>query len=127
MTITIPAEDVLRLREALYMQLGDIAEDLASAARPPGREASDEWPKLVARFDRTRAVLDAIGWSERDPEADAALDLAVHRPTIVAALREDLETERDMMDTDNERQRERATTNAAAIERLLTELNREVK
>ena len=38
---TIPAEAVIRLREALYGQLGYIAEELASAARSLGFYVQD--------------------------------------------------------------------------------------
>jgi hypothetical protein len=118
----IPAQAVLLLHEALYMQLGDVAEELATAARPPGREASGEWLKAVARFDRTRILLDAIGWNEDDPERDAEIDLNRHRQVIVAALTDELSVEHDLMDTDDQRQRERAETNAAVAERFLAEL-----
>jgi hypothetical protein len=76
---TIPAEAVIRLREALYGQLGYIAEELASAARTPGHEINDEWSEPVARFDRTCALLDQIGWNEHDPEQDVEIDLDQHR------------------------------------------------
>jgi hypothetical protein len=130
MMTTIPADAVLRLREALYSQLGDVAEELASADRRPGREIHDEWSTAVARFDRTRALLDEIGWSERDPEHDVEIDLDAHRQAIVAALSEQLEAEHYLMAEQGqavEKQRERARCHALTIEAFMaaTGLERE--
>jgi hypothetical protein len=119
---TIPADSVLRLRQALYTQLAGAAEELARAASRPGRERREECAEQVAHLDLVRGLLDAIGWRERDPEPDIALDLGRHRPTIITALREHLDIERDLVDTHNEGQRERAMTNAAAIEAILSKL-----
>jgi hypothetical protein len=129
MSITIPADAVLQLRGALYSELGDVAEELASAVRPPEREASDEWPKLVARFDRTRAVLDVIGWTERDPERDVEIDLDLHRRVIVDALSDALEGERDLMLEEGDaakEQREHAGQRAKVIEAFAASVGLEV-
>jgi hypothetical protein len=118
----IPAEAVLRLREALYSQLGYIAEELASLARTPGREINDEWSEPVARFDRTRALLDQIGWSERDPEQDVEIDLDRHRQVILAALNDHLSIERYLMSEEGDHaagQRQRAHARALTIESFM--------
>ena len=120
---TIPADAVLRLREALYGQLGDVAEELASASRQPGREVHDEWSGAVARFDRTRALLDEIGWSERDPERDAEIDLDQHRQVIVVALSDQLEAEHYLMAEQGQtaaQQRQRARGHALTIESFMS-------
>ncbi|HYM53920.1 MAG TPA: hypothetical protein VES97_01050 [Solirubrobacteraceae bacterium] len=123
MTMTIiPADDVPRLREALYGQLGDVAEGLASVTRTPGRGVHSEWAEPMTRFDLNRALLDQVGWNDRDPEQDAEIDLDIHWETIETALRWDLDTYRRLADTTDAPQRERATANIAAIERLLSEL-----
>jgi hypothetical protein len=83
----IPAAAVLRLREALYSQLGKVAEELDQIVVSAGR-AHDDWSEPVARFDRTRALLDVLGWNERDPELDVEIDLDRHRRVIVEALSE---------------------------------------
>jgi hypothetical protein len=119
---TIPAAAVLRLREALYGQLGDVAEELASAGRTPGRKVHDEWYEPVARFDRTRALLDDIGWSELDPEPDVEIDLATHRQVIVTALSDQLEAERHLMAERGqaaEKQRQQARCHALTIESFM--------
>jgi hypothetical protein len=84
-TIAIPADIVRELRGALYHQLGAIAEDIASARREPGELA--EWAQPVGRFERTRALLDLIGWGVREPEL-ATLDIDRHRAVIAEALSE---------------------------------------
>jgi|CZKG01.1.fsa_nt_gi hypothetical protein len=119
---TIPADAVLRLREALYGQLGDIAEELASLVRTPGHERHTEWSEPVARFDRTRALLDEIGWNEPDPEQRAEIDLDQHRQVIVAALSDQLESERYLMAEQGpaaEQQRQRAYARALTIETFM--------
>ncbi|HYM53931.1 MAG TPA: hypothetical protein VES97_01105 [Solirubrobacteraceae bacterium] len=116
---TVPADAVLRIREALYAQLGKAAEDLADASWKPERGA--EWAEPVARFDRNRALLDEIGCNEPGAEW-AEIDLDTHWQTIVTALHWDLGTYEHLADTQDADQRERATANAAAIERLLGEL-----
>jgi hypothetical protein len=119
MSTTIPAEAAIQLRDALYMQLGSIAEDLATAPRSPRGDAS-QWLDAIARFDPVRAVLDAIGWD--DDSADITLDLTAHRTAIIAALRAALESEHYLMDTPDEGQRGRATARAAVVEGLLSEV-----
>lgn len=121
----IPADAVLRLREALYGQLGNVAEELASAERDPAREAHGAWAEPVARFDRARALLDQIGWNERDPEHDAQIDLDQHRAVILEALTEALENERYLLDQPGnlaEPQRQRAYGHALIIESFLETL-----
>ena len=51
-TTTIPADAALLLRGALYGQLGDVAEEIASARRRPqaNRAQVDEWAEPVARY-----------------------------------------------------------------------------
>ena len=119
---TIPADAVLRLREALYGQIGDVAEDLATATRQPGREAREEWTEPVASFDRTRTLLDQISWNERDPEQDAEIDLDQHRQVIVEALSAQLETEHHLMSERGPaaaQQRRRARSYAHTIETFM--------
>jgi hypothetical protein len=118
----IPADAVLRLREALYGQIGDVAEDLATATRQPAREAREEWTEPVARFDRTRALLDEIGWNERDPERSAEVDVDQHRQVIVEALSAQLESEHHLMSERGPaaaQQRHRARNYARTIEALM--------
>jgi hypothetical protein len=98
MTIIIPGDAVLRLREAAYWQLGSIAERLHDLTSRPECEQNGHWLREpVTDFDRARALLDEIGWSNHAPGRDVEIDLDQHRPVIVAALTDQLAVERDLM------------------------------
>ncbi len=117
-TTTIPAEIVRELRGALYHQLGRAAEDIASAYTEPGRGNPDEWSEPIARFERIRALLDRIGRSARDPERDITVS-DHHRRAVAAALSNDLEIERSMMEEQSDAaagQRESARARTLMIE-----------
>jgi len=76
----------------------------------------------VARFDRTRALLDEIGWNERDHEQDVEIDLDRHRQVIEEALSEALEGERSLMSEKGQgaaQQRSRARARAATVEEFM--------
>ena len=93
---TIPAAAVAQLRVALHSELGNVAQELDEIVVTSGR-ARDDWSPPVARFDRTRSLLDELGWNERNPERDIDIDLDRHRQVIVEGLREALESERYLM------------------------------
>jgi hypothetical protein len=114
----IPAAAVPRLREALYSELGNVAGELDEIVVTNER-AQDDWSEPVARFDRTRAVLDVLGWNERDPEHDVEIDLDRHREVIEDALSAELDRERFLMSEKGqaaERQRQNARARALTIE-----------
>jgi len=118
---TIPAEAVVQLREALYSELGNVAQELDEIVVTAER-VHDGWSDPVARFDRTRALLDEIGWNERDPERDAEINLDRHRQVIKEALSEALEGEHHLMSEKGEgavQQRSRARARAATIEAFM--------
>ncbi len=119
MTQSIPAAVVRQLRGALFGQLGSVAEDLAALNNEPGREVRGEWSEHIERFDRTRALLDRIGWSEQAAEGPTEIDLDRHRRAIVDSLRSDLEVARSLVDEEGdaaEGQRWRARAEAQRIE-----------
>lgn len=129
MSTIIPAETVLRLRDALYVQLGEAAEELTSIVLSQGREHAD-WSEPVARFDRTRALLDEIGWNERDLERDVAIDVDQHRKVIIDALRDALATEHHFMAEPGDHaaaQRQRAHARALSIETWADSVGLEVR
>jgi ElaB/YqjD/DUF883 family membrane-anchored ribosome-binding protein len=114
----ILAAAVPRLREALYSQLCKVAEELDEIVSSTGR-ALDDWSVPVARFDRTRAALDVLGWNERSPEHDMEIDLDEHRQVIVDALCDELDTEHYLMSEKGpaaKRQRQKARARARTIE-----------
>lgn len=119
---TIPADAVAQLREALYSELGNVAEEVDAIVVTSGR-ARDDWSPPVPRFDRARALLDELGWNERDPERDVEVDLDCHRQVIVEALSEALEGERYLMNEQGRhagRQRRNSRARAATIEAFMT-------
>jgi hypothetical protein len=119
--ISIPAEAVVQLREALYSELGKVAQELDEIVVTTGR-AQDDWSPPVARFDRTRALLDEIGWNERDPERDVEINPDRHRRVMVEALSEAREGEHYLMSEKGEhaaQQRRNAHARAATIEAFM--------
>jgi hypothetical protein len=68
-TITIPARIVRVLRESLHSQLGMAAEDIGQASHEGGRRCPHLYAEPVERFDRTRALLDLMGWKETEGTA----------------------------------------------------------
>jgi len=124
---TVPAAAVVQLREALYSELGNVTEEI-DAIVVTSRRARDDWSPAVARFDRTRALLDALGWNERDPERDVEVDLDRHRQVIVEALSEALEGEHYLMGEKGKRasrQRRNARARAATIEAFMDDADLE--
>ncbi|HEX5851962.1 MAG TPA: hypothetical protein VFY36_02600 [Solirubrobacteraceae bacterium] len=120
----IPAEIVLFLRRALYARFARTAGDIDSEC---SLASPSDMTGPLAEFDRTRALLNAIGWNKKPPQQDdVALDLAVHGPTLIDAL----EYDRDMSDwlshqeaTESPEGRKRAAANAATIECFLSDLD----
>lgn len=118
MSTTIPAAVVPQLREALYLELASISEDVGAlvVAR---RDVRGEWPALMARLDRTRGLLGVIGWRDSDPEQDAEVDLASDGRLIAEALRDYLPGERSLIAERGEHaagQRKRARARVRAVE-----------
>ncbi len=114
-----PAQNALRDATG-GTQLGNVAEHLHRAVERPDREQHGErFAEPVAHFDRTRRLLDEIGWSERNPERDAEIDLDQHRQAIIEALTDQLAVERDMVATGrkdrDEVQRQLASARAHTI------------
>jgi hypothetical protein len=99
-SITIPARIVRVLRESLHSQLGVAAEDVAQANHEGGRERPELYAEPVERFDRTRALLDLMGWKDVEGEGPAIVNFAVHRRTVLAALESQLQVERNAMEDD---------------------------
>jgi hypothetical protein len=99
-TITIPARIVRYLREALHSQLGMAAEDISQASHEVGRARPVLCAESMERFDRTRALLDLIGWKDTTDEGPATINLVGHRQALLTALQAQLTAERDMTNDD---------------------------
>jgi hypothetical protein len=114
----IPAHVVPLLREAAYGQLASVTGAMAHASG--STSAQTTWPDLLARFDRARALLDAIGWTDSD--GDAQIELAAHRRAIIDALRDHLPLERALIAERGEAaadQRRKARSHVQAIETFM--------
>jgi hypothetical protein len=82
---TSPARIVRYLREALHSQLGMAAEDIGQTNHEGGRLRPILYAEPLERFDHARALLDLIGWKDEADERPAIVDLADHRPALLAA------------------------------------------
>jgi hypothetical protein len=95
-----------------------VADELDSIVVAVGRAQAD-WSAPVARFDRTRALLDAIGWNERDPEPDLEVELEQHRQAMEESLSAQLDSELYLASQSGPaagKQRRRAGAYAATIQ-----------
>jgi len=91
-TITIPADMVGRVRNSLFGELGGAAHDVGQASEQWGRESHPEWfADPLAAFDRARALMDHLGWTEPNPPAAAQIDVAVYGDLFLATLRGEIE------------------------------------
>jgi hypothetical protein len=120
----VPADAVLRLREAVYSKLGGATEEISGLVILPGREQNGEWfTQPVVNFKRVCALMEVIGWSETAGEVDnAEVDFAEHGPLIVEALSEQLAMEHGFLEDDPDprgKQHKRARHYADVIERFL--------
>jgi hypothetical protein len=118
-TVRIPAGVVVALREGLVSLLDDVAGELDEVLVRPVRARGREWVKPVMRFDRVRAVLDLVGWEQRDPELGVEVDARWYGQTVKDALERELDSTLHLAETGDERQRERASAAAGVIERFL--------
>lgn len=118
--LEIRVEVVLLLRGILYAEVARASEELAEECTLTAR--TDVAEKL-ARFDRVRALLDAIGWGEGEQQLALEIDSGVHGQTLRDVLEADLELQLHLAATDDVSQREDATATAALIESFLAELD----
>ncbi len=124
-TLTIPADVVTIVRNALHTELGQAASEIAAVSEEHERERYPErYEEPVAHFDAYRALLEAIGWGDTERPEPVQMDLAQHHWELLTALEARLEIERDYMAVSPhlkgaERQRQTATRYARAIEGFL--------
>jgi hypothetical protein len=86
-TITIPAELVEYLRTCLHSELGGAADEISDTVMQPMRERYPEWyDDGLARLDRTRVLLDAIGWADPSDPVPVEIDLSAHSAALIAGL-----------------------------------------
>jgi hypothetical protein len=119
-TIDIPAECVAILRSSLLSQIGIPAGQVEEASMTHEKENHPEWFRVpLAEIDEHRAVVDRLGWADRDTEESVSLDLGAHRNVIVKALHTRLEVERDYMQIDDVRGVQEQYATAALNSRVI--------
>jgi hypothetical protein len=85
--ITVPARLVGVLRSGLHSEIGNAAKAIAQVAGRAGREQHPEsYRETLERLDRTRALLDLIGWSATGPAVAVRVELPAHRETMLDGL-----------------------------------------
>ncbi len=131
---TIPTGLVRPVRLGLHTELGAAASEIDKVSIEWGRHEHPEWyEKPLAKFDATRALLDVVGWGEPEQADPVEIDLDEHKGALLAALREQMELHRGLVDeadlVDVERAEEgkppkaQATrARAAALDRLFARL-----
>jgi hypothetical protein len=111
--ITVPAEMAGELRNGLHSVIGEAADGISATTELSGRERHPEWyAEHRDRFERTRTLLDLIGWGEPEQPAAIRIDLHQHRRAVDEALdvrllvaADDLK-EADLVDTERAEQGE---------------------
>ena len=91
MNTTIPAQIVNVVRSAALTELGEAAAQIEEASIGYEKERHPEnFAGPLKRFDETRALVDALGWSD----SERVIDLDVHGQALARALESRLITER---------------------------------
>jgi hypothetical protein len=122
----IAGDEVRTLRLSLLPQFRAATEELLTVSGNHGWEHNDWFTKPLTNFDAARNLLDRVGWFEREPELEVDIDVSAVRPTLVVALREQLDGECHLMDTHDPGQRAKARARASAIERLAGRLGLDI-
>lgn len=82
-TLTIPAEIVPDVREALFSLMGDATEQIDQALIRPGRELHPEWYEEARhQLERVFALLDLVGWAAKDEPREVEVDPREHGKTL---------------------------------------------
>jgi hypothetical protein len=132
-TLTIPADVVGILRNALHTEIGQDASEIVRVSEDGhGDLHAEEYDKPLMDFDAHRALLDAIGWSKPDSDEAVQIDLEQHRWALLTTLARRLAVEHDLMQSDQhmpgaEQQRETAMRFARPLEGFLPTLRARVK
>jgi len=85
-TLTIPANLIADVREALFGLMGDATEQIDQALIHPGREAHPEWyEKGRSQLERVFSLLDLVGWAAHGEPHAVDVDLREHGRTLKEA------------------------------------------
>lgn len=128
--LVVPPAMVGYLRESLHCELGKAGEEISNVSSRTDRLQHPEfYDEPLAHLDRTRALLDQIGWKHELHEV--RVDLREHRQAILEALRMEALIVEDLLDdairTDTKRaergktpQRATQARQAAALREFVT-------
>ncbi len=114
------------VRSGLHSAIGDAAEELSRVVEMRNREHHPErYREPLDHLDRTRALLDVIGWGDVAPTAAAWVDLREHRWALTSALElalltanQDLE-EADVVDAERAKRGEPSRRDATTTRVLI--------
>jgi hypothetical protein len=127
--ISIPADAVRILRNAVHTEIGQDAYEIQSVSETGQGDANPEqYAGPLKRFDAHRALLDAIGWRKPDSDEPVQIDAERHRAVLVSTLERRLAVERDLAHESDpslkgaDRQRQTAEGYARTIEGFLRTL-----
>jgi hypothetical protein len=85
--LTVPAGLVSTVRGGLYAELGLAVQEIDQAVFAARREAcQDTFRAQLARLDKARGLLAAIGWTSADTPVPVVLDLREHHAALSSAL-----------------------------------------
>lgn len=118
--IMVPPRLLPLLRSGAQVQAGRAAEAFSYASERFGRERHSEWFLEPRRLmDDYTELLDVVGWAERRPERDIAVNTDYHGDALASALEGQLEMERYQRVGGTRPGRRRARRNARRIRRFL--------
>jgi hypothetical protein len=120
--VVVPGDVVAMLRGALFLELANVTGDLEPVVSTVAHLRARGWVEPVARFDRVRAVLDLIGWEDRDPELDVEVDMRFYGQAVRDALAVEIDAMRFLAQVDDGHRFEWAMANVGVIERFLAGL-----
>jgi hypothetical protein len=85
-TLTIPADVVPDVREALFSLMGDATEQIDGALISPGRELHPEWYETGrSQLERVFALLDIVERADSGGRHEVEVNLGEHGKTLLEA------------------------------------------
>lgn len=85
--LKVPANVVAELRDGLHSLLGQAARDVSVATYSKERACRPErYREPLECFDRTRALLDLVGWGAPGRPSNVLLDVREHGWALITAL-----------------------------------------
>jgi hypothetical protein len=121
--VLVPGDVVAMMRGALFLELANVTGVLEPVVSTMAHLRDRGWVEPVARFDRVRAVLDLIGWEDRDREVDVEVDMRCYGQAVRDALAVEIDAMRFLAQVDDGHRFDWAMANIGVIERFLAGLD----